>query len=158
DPLTNQWTSLSPMPTPRSGLVAGVLDNGTTIVAAGGTTASGPTGLTGLYDVASNTWGPSGPTMLVNTSGAAAAVVNNALFVFGGNASTMVEMYRPAGNSQPAGWATLAPMPTGRAQLAVAAVGDVVYAVGGQPGGQPSGVTTVEVFSTPPPFNFSVSS
>ena len=159
DPSTNVWTTRAPMSTARTFIVAGALNNDTLIVVAGNSINGSSTE---LYDVAANTWTP-GPAMLTPTGGMAAAVANNALFVFGGNGGlTRAHMFRPAGSSQPggnvqpAGWAAMASMPTGRGELAVAAVGDVVYAIGGQVNSL--GIATVEAFSTPPPFDFQVSS
>jgi N-acetylneuraminic acid mutarotase len=151
DPLTNQWTARASMSTPRAFLAAGALNGGATIVATG--TGSGTTE---LYDVAANTW-TAGPAMLASGGTPAAVVVNNALFVFGiGGAGTGVHMFRPTG-ALPTGWAFLASMP-GRGQFGVAAVGDVVYVLGGQAIGGSTQLSTVEAFSTPPPSNFIVSS
>ena len=65
-------------------------------------------------------------------------------------------MFRPAGNNQPAGWAAMAGMPSARNELAAAAVGDVIYTLGGKVNSQ--SLSTVEAFHTAPPFDFSVSS
>jgi N-acetylneuraminic acid mutarotase len=157
DPLTNQWTARASMISPRSFHTAGALNGDTMIVVAGGSNNGTSTE---LYDVATNIW-TAGPAMLTSTGGIAGAVVNNAFFVFGGSGSggaglTLAHMFRPAGNGQPAGWAAMASMPTGRNELAAAAVGDVVYAIGGQSNNV--SLATVEAFHTPPPFDFSVSS
>jgi N-acetylneuraminic acid mutarotase len=150
DPVGNAWIVRAPMTTARANLVAGALNSDSVIIAAGGTG-----GTTELYNVAGNSWS-SGPAMLSSGGSPAAVVVNNALFVFGvGGNST--QMFRPTG-TQPTGWAGLALMPTSRGQLAVAAVGDVVYAIGGQLPGGSTTTAVVEAFSTPLPSNFTVSS
>ena len=155
DPIAQSWTARATLSAPRSGIVAGALNNEAMIVVAGNSTG-GPS--TELYDVAGNTW-TAGPAMLTPTGGTAAAVVNNALYVFGGSTNgglTLTHLFRPASGQQSSGWAALAAMPTARGQLAAAAVGDVVYAIGGQANAQ--AVATVEAFSAPLPSNFFVSS
>ena len=152
DPSTNLWIARTSMATPRKFHVAGALNGDSVIVAAGG-----PDSSVELYDVASNSW-TSGPAMLSSGGAPAAAVVNNALFVFGiGGAGAGVHMFRPVG-PQPTGWAAMAAMPTGRGELGVAAVGDVVYAIGGLLAGGSTATGAVESFSTPPPGDLSVAS
>ena len=152
DPSTNLWIARTSMATPRKFHVAGALNGDSVIVAAGG-----PDSSVELYDVASNSW-TSGPAMLSSGGAPAAAVVNNALFVFGiGGAGAGVHMFRPVG-PQPTGWAAMAAMPTGRGELGVAAVGDVVYAIGGLLAGGSTATGAVESFSTPPPGDLSVTS
>ena len=154
-PATNQWTTMAPMATPRNFLVAGALDSDSLIVVAGGSGSS-----TEIYNVASNSWS-AGPAMLNQASGMAAAVVNNAMFVVGASTNgglRLAHMFRPASNQQPAGWAALGLMPTARGELAAAAVGDVVYAIGGRASGQTLMPARVEALSTPPPFDLFVSS
>jgi N-acetylneuraminic acid mutarotase len=153
DPALNQWTARTSMAAPRSFLVAGALNSETTIVAAGG---NGTFGSVELYDVAGNTW-TAGPAMLSSGGSPAAVVVNNALYVFGiGGNGIGVHMFRPTG-ALPTGWVALAMMPTGRGQSGVAAVGDVVYAIGGLVPGGSTATAVVEAFSTPPPGDFTVS-
>lgn len=153
DPETNQWISRASMTVPRNFFVAGALNSGATIVVAGG---AGTGSSTELYNVAGNNWA-SGPSMQTQSVNAAAAVVNNALFVFGGGSSgNTVQMFRPVIGTLPTGWSVLGGMPTGRGALGAAAVGDVVYVLGGTANGQP--LATAEAFSTPPPTDLSVSS
>ena len=156
DPSTNAWTTRASTATARNFIVGGALNTETMIVVAGGPIAGTSTE---LYDVASDMW-TVGPAMLSPVGGMAATVVNNALFVFGGFSSsgglTLAHMFRPAGNGQPAGWAAMSAMPSARNELAAAAVGDVIYTLGGKVNGQ--SLATVEAFHTPPPFDFMVSS
>jgi N-acetylneuraminic acid mutarotase len=154
DPSTNQWTSRAPLATARKFHVAGAVNNGARIVVAGG---SGDNSVE-IYDVAGNTWA-AGPAMLASGGTPAAAVVSNALFVFGiGGSGFNVHIYRPSVGQSPDGWAVMASMPTGRGELAVAAVGDVIYAMGGLLTGGSTQTAAVEAFSVAPPSNFSVSS
>jgi hypothetical protein len=136
----------------RGFFAAGALNADATIVVAGDA-GTGPS--TELYTVSTNSWA-SGPAMLSTQGTGASAVVNNALFVFGGGSSSQsVQMFRPAG-ALPGGWAALSLMPTARGQSAAAAVGDVVYVMGGLAGG--ASLSTNEAFSAPPPGDFFVSS
>ena len=146
DPAQNQWFARMPMSAPRNFFAAGALNSGATIVVAGGA-GSGPS--TELYSVAGDSWTVGSP--MPNAGISSGAVANNALWVFGGSASgNAVQMFRLAISPQlPAGWSTLGGMPTARGQFGAAAVGDVVYVIGGQTNGVP--VTTVEAFSAPPP-------
>jgi hypothetical protein len=152
DPVLNTWTPRASLATARSFLVAGALNGDSVIVAAGG---NGSGGSTELYDVAGNAWS-FGPAMVTSGGAPAAVVVHNALYVFGVQ-GTGVHMFRPTG-SQPSGWAGLPPMPTSRGQLGVAAVGDVVYAIGGLLTGGSTPTAVVEAFSAPLPSNFFVTS
>jgi N-acetylneuraminic acid mutarotase len=152
DPVLNLWAPLTPMTAPRAFFAAGALNSEATIVVAGGA-GTGPS--TELYTVSTNTWA-SGPEMLSTQGTGSSAVVNNALYVFGGGSSGQaVQMFRPAG-AMPTGWAGLALMPTSRGQSAVAVFGDVVYVMGGLAGG--ASLSTLEAFSAPPPGDFFVSS
>jgi len=86
-------------------------------------------------------------------------VVSNALFVFGGSnngALILAEMYRPAANLQPDGWAGLSGMLSARSEAAAAVVGDIIYVVGGQNAGAPGGLATLDAFSILEPNQFSL--
>lgn len=83
--------------------------------------------------------------MITARWGAASAVVNGRIYVFGGVGSnglpsSRCEEYDPAENS----WRVLADMPTARYQLAGAAVGGKIYAIGGF--NNVSALATVQVF------------
>jgi len=153
DPATAQWTTMAPLANARASLVAGALNNGALLVAAGGAGTS-----TELYNVSTDTWSQ-GPAMLSPLSGSAAAVARNALYVFGATVSggaRITHMFRPATNQQPAGWAALARMPSPRGDAAAAAVGTDIYVTGGQAGGQAIAPAPLEVLSAPPPSDFAV--
>jgi len=155
------WTAMNPMPTPRRFTAAGALNNGSLIVVAGGQQVNGPAlNRTELYNVTANQW-TQGPNILAPTVAPASAVVSNALFVFGGfnnGPLILAELYRPASGQQVDGWAALSGMPTPRGEAAAAAVGDVIYVIGGQGSGiAQAGVNTVEAFSILEPDQFTVS-
>ena len=88
-------------------------------------------------------WNTKAPMPTARVS-AGAAVVNNLIYVIGGNdgttgSSAIVEVYDPLSNT----WSTKAPMPTGRGELGVAAVNGKIYAIGGYNG---SALNTVEEY------------
>ena len=152
------WTTLNPMPTPRRFTAAGALNNGSLIVVVGGQQVNGPAlNRTELYSAATNQW-TQGPNILAPTVAPASAVVQNALFVFGGfnnGALILAELYRPTSGLQMDGWAALSGMPTPRLEASAALVGDVIYVIGGQDSGAgQAGMSTLEAFSILSPDQF----
>ena len=128
------WTALAPLPARTEGMQAGVI--GDKIVAAYGY-SSGDTNLTRIYDISSNTWSAGAPAPgPVRSEGAAVAHGGN-LYAIGGRPAFLVgsrlERYTVATDT----WATLSPMPTARAGLGAAVVGDAIFAIGGRTGGSP---------------------
>ncbi|MGE3404784.1 MAG: kelch repeat-containing protein [Vicinamibacterales bacterium] len=156
DTSTNSWAARAPLGSARTLLTAGAVNGGATIVVAGGSASGGVE----RYDVATDTW-TSGPAMLApGMAGMAGGVASNALFVVGSvvpSGQRLTHMYRPSAQAGGDGWAALAYMPTGRAHLAAAVVGDVLYTVGGLAPGTAVALATLEAFSTPPPGDFQVS-
>jgi N-acetylneuraminic acid mutarotase len=155
------WTMLNPMPTPRRFTAAGALNSGSLIVVVGGQQVNGPAlNRTELFNVATNQW-TQGPNILAPTVAPASAVVQNALFVFGGfnnGALILAELYRPASGLQVDGWAALSGMPTPRLEASAAVVGDVIYVIGGQDSGAgQAGMSTLEAFSILSPDQFTLS-
>jgi len=129
---TDSWTVLTPVPTayPYSIGVEGmsVASIGNKIYAGfGHDIVDTPT--LRIYDIASDSWsfGANGP----GTSSEGAGTAHGGLFYnIGGRGAgyTSSWSYNPANDS----WNVLAPMPTGRAGLAVAVVGNSIYAIGGR--------------------------
>lgn len=158
------WTAAAAMPTGRRFTVAGALNNGATIVVAGGQQVNGPAlDRVEILNVDANTWSR-GPSMLAPSIAPAGAVISNALFVFGGTNNgplVLSELYRPASgtppNELPEIWAGLSGLPTPRSQAAAAVVGDVIYVIGGQGSGPnpQTGLSTLEAFSILSPDQFS---
>lgn len=154
-PSTNTWETLAPMPSAGNFLAGGMLD--WTIVIVGASATGGLSDITYIYDIGSNRW-RTGPRMPQAKSMMAAAVANGGLYVVGGSGvspySTFV-YYPPVetlNGARPEYWSGPASILTSRSQLAAAAVGDVIYAIGGTvPGLNPTTVlNTTEAFSTPP--------
>lgn len=154
DPVSNTWTEVAPLPEPRSFLAAGALNDGALIVAAGGGSVGGtPSSTPYIYDVADDSWRP-GPPMLFTVGVAGGAVLGNGFYLWssGGPCSEPGQIFIPEittpFSTRPEGWAMLAPMPTPRGQFGMAAVGDVIYATGGQTG--PAPVDTMESYTSIP--------
>jgi adhesin/invasin len=129
------WTRLAYLPTPRYFLAAGALNG--TLYALGGSTPQGSGNLSTVeaYSPATNAWGPR-TSMPTPRSSLAVGVVNDVLYAVGGwnpdpTGTTLtlatVEAYDPATDT----WITKAPMPTPRAELAVAVANGILYAIGG---------------------------
>jgi len=127
------WAVLAPVPTsfPFSAGVEGmsVASVGDKIIAALGYD-SGDTNLTRIYDIAHNTWsfGATAP----GASSEGAGVAHGGLFYnVGGRGAGFNSLwsYNPPSDTWNSG---LAPMPTPRAGLGAAVVGNAIYAIGGR--------------------------
>ena len=147
------WTTKTPMPTARATLIAGVING--QLYAMGG---FGPSFVYGsptptayeAYDPASDTWTPKASAPTVRAL-AGAGVINDKLYVVGGCFysdcrifyTNTLEVYDPTSNS----WATLAPMPTARSQMAVGVIGAKLYVAGGMQQCAPcTPLATLEVY------------
>lgn len=137
DPVANTWTSLAPLPTPRSG-VAAVSVNGLIYVIGGWTLAGGiPTlqNIVEVFDPAMNTWSSAAP-MPTARAYLGAAERQGLIYTIGGligtapvpgNMTNVVEVYDPLADS----WCADNPMPTPRAELVVLSDGTNLFAMGG---------------------------
>jgi DNA-binding CsgD family transcriptional regulator len=126
------WQQLNPMSLPRGRLAAAVI--GSRIIAIGGETASGVTGLVELWDVNQQQWtiGQNKPTPVANIG---AAVLNGQVVVPGGytaagTPTNVVEAYHVISDE----WTSLAAMPAPRFAYAVATYRDKGYVFGGWDG------------------------
>jgi len=145
---TNSWSTVAPLPSPRSDLAA-VAHGGKVFVFGGCTgTASAPsvTNEVDMYDPNTNTW-----TILASMPTQRASLVaghkGNVIFVIGGtngvSALNVNEMYDISGNS----WSTNTPMPTARQEAGVHSHGGRVYVVGGSAPGYGSSSNANEEFT-----------
>ncbi len=136
-PATNTWVGKADMPTPRWKLTAAGVDG---IVYAIGGGPSGnqclPTGVVEAFDVANGAWTGTWMSMPTPRWGAASAVLNGRIWVVGGSKacpqslvdpSRALEVFNPIINQ----WGIAAPMRIARWDLAAAAVGGKLYAIGG---------------------------
>jgi len=82
NPVTDTWTTLAPMPTPRYLLVAGAIDG--ILYAAGGTDNTNTFATVESYNPATNTWA-SEPSMPAATYLPAAGVIGHTFYLAGGN-------------------------------------------------------------------------
>ena len=132
DPLTNLWTTKTPMFTQRRVLSFTELNG--LLFAVGGYTPNGGEGALAqneVYDPATDTWGTSQPLGIERASHAAAAALGK-LYVFGGSDDadtrlSSVEEFDPVANS----WTPKAPMSLIRSACAAATVNDMIYVIGG---------------------------
>jgi len=146
------WQPVADMPVARNGAVGAVLDDHRFYVA-GGITGGGNVTPVHVYDPATNIWNFGG-IMPIGVSFAGSAVVNNRWYIFGGFPGNV----SPAGNVTPpgnwtqiyepgVGWKFGEPMPTSRYDLAVTAVDNLIYAIGGRDAAGGT-LDTVEAFDT----------
>ncbi|MEU9705299.1 kelch repeat-containing protein [Streptomyces sp. NPDC047981] len=160
--LSGSWSTLPPMPTPRSQLGAATApcpkgQRGYCVYAVGGITAA--SGLTRVesYNPATNAWSTVASLSVPRYNTAATAApcpvgqTGTCVYAMGGSTSggntASVEAYNPVTNA----WSPVASLPLARAGLAAAAStcpggqrGTCVYAVGGTSGGP---VGTVESYN-----------
>ncbi len=169
DPAANKWTQKKPMALPSHHVAFAALNN--KIYAFGGfhLPASGPPGWFPInnaweYDPVADSWKALAP-MPTARGAAGAAVANGKIYVLGGvnslpgvtenavhparphNVLATVEEYDPATNA----WRARRSMLLARNHVAVAAVGDKVYAIGGRVGaafitGASNNVDLVEMY------------
>lgn len=135
---TATWSTKTPMPTPRYGAAAAVVNNRICVVG-GVNLLSGPSNTPALdtmecYDPATDAWS-SGPAMPTGRQGLGFDTVGSLAYAVGGvryfgppvpNLTT-VERYDAAANA----WSTIAALPTARANLAVVGAGGLLFAIGG---------------------------
>jgi N-acetylneuraminic acid mutarotase len=137
DPMTNTWTTKTPMPTARFDQPTAVVNNVLYVV--GGTESCCPevnTATVEAYDPKLDPWTTKTP-MPTARGGLATAVVNGILYAMGGNVDSCcpenvtatVEAYNPTTDT----WTTKAPMPTARWGIynGTGVVNGIIYAIGG---------------------------
>ena len=155
-PATNTWSTKAALPTARSGLAAtavnGIIyaiggDNA--IAASASANVFNPLTTVEAYDPIGNTWTTKAPMPTAREQFAIAAV-NGVIYVFGGlvpdasfvKSTTSVEAYNIGTNS----WSAKAPLTTARESLSSAAVGGIVYVMGGRADAVPSDLALVEAY------------
>ncbi len=149
EPSTPAWSSLAPVPTPRSEVAVGELD-GLIYVIGGFLGSGGTTNKVEAYDPATDSWTDVAP-LPEPRHHAAAIGYEGKLYVFGGyfvsfsTPTSTVYEYDPATDQ----WTDVAVMPRIRAGHAVAEVGGMIYVIGGAslgPVDAPTNIAEVDVW------------
>ncbi len=134
DPITDSWTSKTPMPTGRHHAASTSVDN--KIYVTGGRIAgSSPivnVNVNEMYDTDTEKWTAIEP-MPSKRSGIAAAVVNNSIFVFGGEDLTKTYSNNEQFDTSEGKWTSQDSMPTSRHGLSALTINNRIYVIGGGP-------------------------
>jgi len=150
DPTANSWTTGAPMPTSRNEQATAAAAGH--LYAIGGTTGNlePPLATLEIYDVATNSWTTGAPMPTARMSLCAALGSDGRIYAIGGGNegypdgtyvfSGAVEAYTPSTNK----WATMAPLPTPREDMACTVGHDgKIYVMGGVGAGGESAVVEV---------------
>jgi N-acetylneuraminic acid mutarotase len=137
DPSSDEWSSNAPMPTPRGGARAEVVDGLVYVI--GGMGADGASLATvEVYDPVANSWS-AGPSLLQERDNRGSAVVNGKIFVFGGGhrASSGLVLQENLSSAEVydpilASWSSFSPMNVGRRTMSVGVLDGKILAVGGE--------------------------
>ncbi len=129
DPADDDWTTAAHLPQALSSAAATSYDG--KIYLFGGSTSNDLSNQSYVYDPALDEWSEIEPLPTDGLAVASAVTLGDYLYVAGGW-SNRTEFYRydPAEDT----WTTLAPMSVGRNGLALAAIGDYIFAAGGGDG------------------------
>ena len=135
DPLTDTWSSKTPMPTARRGAAIGVV-GGILYTVGGELSPAGSHNMSNVveaYDPASDTWSTRAP-MPTARDALSVVVIDDTLYAIGGYDGVAylptVEVYDPATDH----WTTKTPMPTPRAIASALALDGKLYVAGGYTG------------------------
>lgn len=123
------WSSLAPLPVPRSRLALAAVDD--LLIAMGGEGPDGVTGAVDVYDPQTNGWLP-GAAKPMAASNVQAAAIDGLIYVPGGTTpdgavSDVLEVYDPANDE----WHAGASLPSPVAGYGLAAYGGKLYVFGG---------------------------
>ncbi len=141
DPATDTWTTAASIPTPVQGYGSATVD-GKIYVISGlhqiKSTGSTIVNSNQVYDVQTDNWSLAASLPVVNSYGAIGATLGfmapKRLIYLGGyfqnDFSSKTQLYNPDENT----WSYGTEMPTPRAYLGIAVIGDVLYAIGGYDG------------------------
>lgn len=135
-PATDVWRTLVALPAPRTELAAVPL--GGKIYALGGLVNGTASTTVDVYDPVANQW-TSGVPLLAPMAHFGAAVIDGRLYALG---QPSHEMLDPRVNR----WAEAEAMPTPRQADSVVALGDSIYAIGGNTPGTMQSTATVEAY------------
>lgn len=136
DPNRDRWKILPPMPTPRNHLAVGAIED--KFYAVGGRTTGGDFTLdvVEIFDTISNSW-TTGENLPTGRSGMAGVVVNDVLYIFGGEGNEMhpegVFEENEAFFMEEGIWESCQSMPTPRHGIGADVINDIIYIPGGGP-------------------------
>lgn len=132
DPITDSWATKAPVPTAVSSPVSAVADDKIYVFA---------NGLTQIYDAKNDSWsvGTPAPSPIITAAAAATTGIYAAerIFVFGAEAKLPYWQLTTTGfitqgyNPETDNWTQSFPMPTGRYDVGVGVVDDIIYTIGG---------------------------
>lgn len=100
---------------------------------------------TDVFDPATGIWSDLESNIPAKRSGHAAAVVNNKIYVFGGDFQGTLQTVTYELNPATTTWTAKTDIPTPRTELAAETVGGLIYVIGGNDG--TNDLTTVEIFN-----------
>lgn len=131
DPQADAWTSLAPLPEPRSRYAVATLDG--KLLLFGGWDGVNYSDTVWRYSPDDDQWERLN-NMPVLTADAGAATVDGLVYLIGGeNASGLLNQslrYNPADEGRTP-WTSLSPLPEARARAGVAAIGELIFVLGG---------------------------
>jgi len=144
DPVTDTWTTKSPMPTSRGWHSAIVIDG--KIYIFGGAQNAAPSTrhilTVEVYDPMTDTWSQKGE-MPRGMGAGSGNVVDGKIYFFGGyGGKQRVDEYTPSSDT----WAVKSEMPTPRVDLSTSVLDGKIYLIGGFGSSSYRGVTIVEVY------------
>jgi len=118
------WSAVSTIPDARHYATLSPLTGGR-ILAAGGMTASGPTGSAYLYDASTATWSPAAPMLIGRSEAMAVVLLDGRVLVFGGDitgntTTAAAEIYDPVANT----WTATSSMNQARTRSTATLLGD----------------------------------
>lgn len=130
DPLANNWTMRTNMPTPRC--LAAAVTVGDHIYVLGGISGAGMSQANEVYNAANNSWS-SAAALPKAVAGAAIAYYNGQIYVLGGDSDSTarIQIYNPANNT----WSTRGTSVPGFVGAGNVLVGSKMYIMGGSQNG-----------------------
>jgi N-acetylneuraminic acid mutarotase len=138
DPATDSWESLAGLPEPRHHLSLAAVAGGVYLAGGHNQSANSATDTFWRFEVESGVWEVLEPLPQGPRGALGAAVIDGSIYVAGGSSGDLsgpatadLARYDIANAS----WSLLAPMPTAREHLAVAAADGEIVAIGGRNGG-----------------------
>jgi N-acetylneuraminic acid mutarotase len=148
DPATNTWTAAASTPVARAHFEPGTFVRDGRIVIVGGNSNNGELSDITEYDPLTNAWTALTPALPAGSRAPIAKAIGSRIVVAGGSGTTCcaatTSTYATTLPSTNGSWSSLAPLPSGRAEIGVTAARGKVYVLAGNANG--TLVTTVSVY------------